>query len=139
MFNLKVDDKVPHHYIIGVAVKSMLSSNPGKMFLKYGPVYFKNEDVEHILDSLNLLDDKIYTEIYKMKPDDIYKMMGCSELIMSLIGLSIAAKTNDTTLHHFSCESPIDDVDNFFEGYVDRANKFDKEIKGLKDARIKRH
>ena len=78
MFDLKVVDKRPHHYIIGVQIRTMRSSNPGQMFLKYGPVYFTNDDVEKVSQSLTLLDDKIYTEIYKMTPTQIHKVTGCS-------------------------------------------------------------
>ena len=137
MFDLKVDPQLPHHYIIGVCMHTMRSSTPGKMFLKYGPVYFTNDDVQKVADSLLLLDDKIYRDIYKMTATEIYHTIGSAELIMSMIGLKMAAQANDTTLHHFSCEWPIHGAEKFFEGYVERANKFDKELKGLKDAEIR--
>jgi len=137
MFDLKVDPNNPHHYMIGVTVQPMTSSNPGKMFLKYGPVYFTNDDVQKVSDSLTLLQDKIYTDIYKMRPREVYETMECNGIIMALIGLKIAAQTNQATLHHFSCAFPLDDADQFFDGYVERANICNHERKGLNDARIR--
>ena len=100
-------------------------------------VGLSNDDVQKVADSLLLLDDKIYRDIYKMTATEIYHTIGSAELIMSMIGLKMAAQANDTTLHHFSCEWPIHGAEKFFEGYVERANKFDKELKGLKDAEIR--
>jgi hypothetical protein len=137
MFDLKVDPENPHHYIIGVSMKDMRSDDPGRMFLKYGPVYFENHDVQNVGDSIVLLNDKIYTEIYQMKPGEIYKTLGCNELIMALTGLRIAAQSNAATLHHFSTSDKLPDPDKFFEGYVERANKKDSsERRGLDDSRI---
>ena len=138
MFELKVDPKNPHHYIIGVALRDMRSKKPGKMFLKYGPVYFTNNDVEKVGDSLVLLNDKIYTEIYKMSSKQIYETVGCADIIMALIGLKIAAQANAATLHHFSTDYPLSEPDKFFKGYIERAQKYDgSERRGLEDARIR--
>lgn len=138
MFELKVDPIFPHHYIIGVAVQSMKSGNPGKIFLKYGPIYFQNDDVQKVADALTLLDDKLYTEIYKMRAGEIYETMDCNEIIMALIGLKIAAQANAATLHHFSTEAPLPDAEKFFDGYVDRANDPNSsERKHLNESRIK--
>lgn len=139
MFNLKTDEKFPYHYIIGVNMKDMRSDDPGKMVLKYGPVYFTNEDVEKVSDALTLLNDKIYTDIYKMKPGQVYETMECNDIIMSLIGLRLAAQANAATIHHFSIEVPLPDADQFFEGYVERANEpHSSERKGLNESIIRR-
>lgn len=137
MFDLKVDPELPHHYIIGVVIKPMSSENAGQMYLKYGPVYFTNDDVQKVSDSLTLMDDKIYTEIYKMSGSQIHQLTGCSEIIISFIALKIAAQANQATLHHFSCKEKVSDAENFFEGYVERANKYNTERKGLKNAKIR--
>lgn len=138
MFELKVDERLPHHYIIGVAVKPATSGqDAGKLFLKYGPVYFTNEDVEKVSDSLTLMNDKIYTDIYKMSGSQIHELTGCSQIIMSLIGLKLAAQANQATLHHFSCEHELTGAEKFFEGYVERANKYNTEREGLKNAQIR--
>lgn len=138
MFDLKVDLENPHHYIIGVAMRDMLSKDAGTIYMKYGPVYFTNDDVEKVGDSLTLLNDKIYSDIYKVKPKEIYEMLDCHDLIMSLIGLRIAANANAATLHHFSVSDPLPDAEKFFEGYVERANKKEtSERRGLDESRIK--
>lgn len=137
MYKLKVDPENPHHYMIGVAMETMRGANPGRMFLKYGPVHFTNDDVEKVGDAAELLKDKIYMDIYKMKPREIYETMECNDIIMSLIGLKLAAQTNHATIHHFSSPCPIPDAEKFFEGYVDRANKNKHEREGLLNAAVR--
>lgn len=137
MFELKVDPKFPHHYIIGVAATTAVSEKPGTLFLKYGPIHFTNKDVERVGNCTVLIKDKLYRNIYKMEPDEIYKTQECSELIMALTGLKLAASANMATLHHFSTEVELIDAEKFFEGLVQRANTSDKERKQLKDARIR--
>lgn len=138
MFDLKVDPENPHHYIIGVAIKDMRSKNRGKMYVKYGPLYYTNDDVQRLADALMLLDDKIYRDIYKMTPGQIYEATSCNDIIMGLIGMKIAAQSNNATLHHFSSSVELPDADKFFDGYVERANVPDsKEMRGLDDSRIK--
>ena len=137
MFELKVDPKFPHHYIIGVAATTAVSEKPGTLFLKYGPIHFTNEDVEKVGDCTVLVNDKIYRDIYKMQPDEIYKIQGCSELIMALIGMKLAASANMATLHHFSVEHELSNAEEFFEGLVHRANISEKERKQLNDSRVR--
>jgi hypothetical protein len=138
MFELNVDPNFPHHYIIGVAMHTLHSKTPGKMFLKYGPVYFTNDDVERVGDSIILSKDKIYRKIYNMKPSQIYKTNQCSELIMALTGLKMAAQANHATLHHFSSEVEMLDAEEYFEWLVDFANKPEsEERKKLDESRIK--
>ena len=137
MFELKVDPERPHHYIIGVAVHPMTSKKAGKMFLKYGPVYFTNDDVENVADALTLLNDKIYTGIYKMTATQIYDSVDCTGIVMSLIGLKLASNANQATLHHFSVQHELSGAEEFFEGYVERANSYETERRGLDDSRIR--
>jgi hypothetical protein len=138
MFELKVDPKNPHHYIIGVAIKDMHSKNRGQMYVKYGPLYFTNDDVQNVANAKTLLDDKIYRDIYKMKPGEIYVTTECNEIIMTLIGIKIAARANNATLHHFSSSYELPNAEKFFDDYVERANIVNsKEMKGLDSARIK--
>jgi hypothetical protein len=136
MFKLKVDPNLPHHYIIGVAMRDMLSSTPGKMFLKYGPLYFTNDDVERVGDAATLSQDEIYKGIYKMSNSDICDLNECSELVKTLWGLKMAAMVNHATLHHFSCEVELTDANEFFEGFVKRANKFESERRKLHESKI---
>lgn len=138
MFELRVDPNAPHHYLIGVAVYAATAgSKAGKLYLKYGPIYFTNKDVEQVRDSCHLTKDKIYKSIYEMTNSEIYHMMGCNDLIMSIFGLKMACEANQATIHHFSCEIKLDNADNFFEGLVERANKNEREKQQLNDSNLR--
>jgi len=129
---LKVDPKLFHHYIIGVAIHSMRSSHAGEMFLKYGPIYFTNDDVERVQDAALLSVDKVFKTSLK----EAASIHDCNDLIMSLTALKLSASANDSSLHHFSCEFEIPDSWNWFDGYVANANKCSS-VKGqLADAKI---
>lgn len=136
MLDLKIDENFPHHYIIGVAVKSMTSGNPGEMFMKYGPIYFIHDDVIRMRDSAFLSNDKIYKDIYGMSNSEILEMNNCQELAFTIVGVRIAASANQATLHHFSSEVAIPDADKFFNDLVKRANKYDEDKIKLNAARI---
>lgn len=134
MFHLKADLKYPHHYIIGV---SNDEKHPETIFLKYGPIYFSNDDVEKLNDSLMLLDDKIYTDIYKMSPSDIYDMLGCSSLMMSFISFKLILQSKLAAVYYFPYAFEVSDPYEFFRSYVERANENKLEKEGLKNARIR--
>lgn len=123
MYNLKVDPKLPYHYFISVGVRSMKNSNPGKMFLKHGPLKFTNNDVKNMQDASLMTRDKLFPTSNK----EAIKMFGVGDLTHSIWAMQMAASANDCTIHHFSsdCEFP----DDFWEGFVDRANtnQFEKE------------
>ncbi len=103
--DLKVDPKLPHHYIIGVGMKSLRDSKPGEIYLKYGPIYFTNADVSCVQDAKILSEDKLF----KTSAADAISINGCSDLIHNLGSLKIAANANDCTIHHFTSEFQIDD------------------------------
>ena len=136
MLDLKADPEVPFHYIIGVAMRNITERDPGIIYLKYGPVFFTHEDILKVKMASELVKDKIYTEIYKMRKTEIYDLAGCSELIFTITSLHHAAKINMCTLHHFSSEYELPDADKFFSNMVKRANRFKKEKKQLNDSRI---
>ena len=103
--DLKVDPRLPHHYIIGVAARTAKDKNPGELYLKYGPIYFTNEDVVKVLDAKLLSEDKLF----KTTRVDAIDINECGDLIYSLSSLRIAANANDCTVHHFSSEFEMDD------------------------------
>jgi len=117
---LKVDKRLPHHYIIGVAIKSLRDSNPGEIYLKYGPIYFTNDDVSRVQDAKILSEDKLF----KTTSKDAIDIHECGSLVHNLWSLGISANANDCTIHHFSSEFEIDDetfetlvkVSNFGKG-----------------------
>ena len=130
-FKLKVDPKLPHHYIIGVTMKEMNTKNPGEMYLKYGPVHFINQDVENVQDAILLSQDKVFITT----TSESCQIHNCQSLVMALIGMKMAAKANHATLHHFSSEYAIEE--NWFETFVKKANTNKVTKKKLMDAKIK--
>lgn len=133
VFEVKADPKLPHHYMIGVVMHDMSSSQAGEMFLKYGPVYFTHEDILKVQDASLLSVDKVFKTTSK-EAADIYE---CRGLVVALSGMRLAANANNATLHHFSSISKIPDHESFFEGYVKNANKSKSIKKALMDAKIK--
>lgn len=137
MIKLKTDPRYPYHYIIGVAMKQLQSKEPGKIYLKYGPLAFKNEDVEKMSEAITLSGDKIYTDIYRVSKQELCNMFGCTELIISFIGMREACRANMATMHHFSSDFELPNPEQYFEGLVERANQFKKERDYLESSRIK--
>jgi len=133
--DLNVDPALPHHYIIGVAMRDMKSANAGKIFLKYGPVYFTNADVEKVQNASLLSVDKIF----KTTSKEASEAYGCSEIIMALHGLKLASQSNSATVHHFSSQFKIPDYWNWFAIYVNNANKSSSIKEQLLNARIKNY
>lgn len=130
-FILNVDPNLPHHYIIGVTMKEINTKNPGKIYLKYGPVHFTNQDVENIQDAILLSQDKVF----KTTTSESCKIHNCQSLVMALIGMKMAAQANHAILHHFSSKYKIEE--DWFETFVDQANRNKLTKKKLMDAKIK--
>jgi len=122
MFELKVDQMFPHHYLFSVGLKDMFSENPGQMFLKHGPIYFTNIDVEKVKDALILSQDAIYRKFYKLTSAEILEVTECRELINTVSMFKMSAMANNCSIHHFSTEHLIHDYETFFIQYVKLAN-----------------
>ncbi len=131
---LNADPKFPHHYIIGVAMHGMKSNaeTRGKMFLKYGPIYFHHKEIENVQNATLMSID----EVFKTTPKEASEMYDCKSLIMSITGLKYASAANEATMHHFSSETEIPDVDEWFEGFVKNANTIESIRKQLDDSRM---
>jgi hypothetical protein len=129
MYPLKVDKKLHHHYIIGVAMHSMRSKNAGKVYLKYGPVHFTNDDVERLQSAIILSDDKLF----KTTTEEALRIQNCKDLVSSLVAMRISLSVNSGTMHHFSSEFEIEE--EWFENLVDLANKSDVNKELLKKSR----
>jgi hypothetical protein len=134
MFEMKADPKLPHHYIIGVSMYDMRSSpkRRGKMFLKYGPVYFHHKDIENVQDAAMMSVDKVF----KTTPKEASDMFDCRNLVVAINGLKLAASANNSSLHHFSSAFKISDASDWFNGYVNNANIAESIRKQLDDARM---
>jgi len=129
LYNLKVDPKIPHHYIIGIATRSVLSKNPGEIYLKYGPIYFTNDDVVQVAEALQLSKDKLF----KTTSEEALSGRGVSQLVASLTALTMIARMNEASLHHFSSEEEISKED--FE-YLIKTAKTERTKELLKDSKL---
>ena len=123
---LKVDPKLPHHYIIGVEARTALDKKPGELYLKYGPIYFTNKDVVKVQDAKILSEDKLF----RTTPGDAIRINKCGDIVHNLWSLRIAAQANQCTVHHFSSEYTLND--EVFETLVNVSN-FGKGNKELLD------
>lgn len=127
---LKIDKSLPHHYLIGVAAKPMTSKNVGEIFLKYGPLYYNNNDVKRMTNVIARSTDKIYVQSQL----EAAKAENCTELIYSISAMKISCQVNECTIHHFSSAEKLDDND--FVLLVKLANTDKISRKKLKEARI---
>ena len=129
---LKVDPIYPHHYLISVGIKNMISSDPGKIYLKHGPIYFNNDDVEKLRNSILLSKDKLFVTDIKTS----LEIHNVSNLVSTIAGMKLAAKINNCSLHHFSSEFKITDDYEWFKILVNSCNKITSQRRLLDDSRI---
>lgn len=116
-FEIKTDPALPHHYIIGVSVKPATSgNNAGKLYLKYGPLYFTNNDVEEVQHAVLLSNDKLF----KTSHSEALAIVEKKSLVSFIWAMKVASGFNQCTLHHFSCEFETDTES--FETIVKVAN-----------------
>ena len=134
MFKMKADPKLPHHYIIGVAMYDMKAgpARRGKMFLKYGPVYFHHKEIEDVQNAAMMSVDKVF----KTTPKEASDMFGCQSLCVAINGLKLASQANNSSLHHFSSEFEIPDASEWFEGFVKNCNKVESMREQLDASRM---
>jgi hypothetical protein len=130
LYGLKVDPKLPHHYIIGICMKPITDKNAGKIFLKYGPLHFTNADLVECYDAIKLSEDKAF----KTSKSDALGIFDPKGIMDSISAMQEAARANMGTVHHFSTEYPIDD--EWFVSFIETAH-LDSTKKLLKEARIR--
>jgi hypothetical protein len=118
MVKLKTDPNLPHHYIIGMGMHGLEDKNPGELYLKYGPVYFTNEDIKRLGDAIMLSEDKLFPTTNK----EALKITETSSLVHNLSSMKMAASVNMVTLHHFSSSFKIKD-ERHFEDLIKQSNK----------------
>lgn len=131
MYDLKIDPKLPHHYLISVGVRTMKSSTPGKIFLKHGPLKFTNNDVERLQDACLISKDKLFPTSSRQAGE----MFGVTDVVHDIWGMCVAAAANECTVHHFSSDSPF--PDDFWEEFVNRANTNKFEMEKLNESKIR--
>ena len=127
---LKIDKSLPYHYLIGVAAKPMTSKNVGEIFLKYGPLYYNNNDVKRMSNVVARSTDKVYVQSQL----EAAEAENCTEMISSISAMKISCSVNECTLHHFSSAEKLDDDD--FVLLVKLANTDKSSKKKLMEARI---
>lgn len=128
---LKTDSKLPHHYLIGVGMHPITAGKEaGKIFLKYGPLYFHNDDVDRLRDAVMMAEDKVF----KTTQREATKMYNVGGLVGSISGMKLSASANQCTLHHFSSGFKIDDES--FETLVIASNVSSSTRRLLDDSRI---
>lgn len=129
---LNLDPERPIHYLIGVAVHSHpRSEKRGELYLKYGPIIFTNDDVAN----LKLAIETQKGELIKTSMDDALKIFDVSSLVSSIGGFNISCISNNCTKHHFSSHEAHDD--EFFEHFIELANKSKGILKQLQDAEVR--
>jgi hypothetical protein len=131
LFDLKIDPKLPHHYIISVGMKPMTDKDAGKIYLKHGPLYFTNQDVENVRSAAILSKDKLF----KTDSKQALQNFKCLEIASSIRGMQLAAYANDCTVHHFSSAFVIG-LD-WFETLVDLANTSEHNKELLEKSRVR--
>ena len=130
MFDLKVDSKLPHHYMITVAAHPLTSKDFGKMYLKHGPLYFTNDDMEDLRSALILSSDKLF----KTSQQQALKNFNCTPLVSSIRGMNLASQANLCPMHHFS--SPVELEDEWFVTLVTLANVSEHNKELLEKSRV---
>jgi len=127
---LKIDKSLPYHYLIGVAARPMTSKNVGEFFLKYGPLYYSNDDVKRMANVVARSTDKVY----KQSQTEAAAAENCTDIISSISAMKLSCNANGCTMHHFSSAEKFTDED--FVLLVKLANTDKVSRKKLKEARI---
>lgn len=127
---LKIDKSLPYHYLIGVAVQNMTSKNAGQFYLKYGPIYYTNDDVKRMSNVIARCTDKLYVQTQM----EAAKAENCIDMISSISAMKLSCNANDCTVHHFSSAEKLDD--DAFILLVKLSNTDKSSKKKLQEARI---
>jgi len=108
-----------------------MSEDRGKLYLKYGPIVFTNEDVQN----LKLALDTHKMVISKTSLQDALKLFNVSSIVATFSAFLISCRTNMCSVHHFSSDSAFDD--DYFEELVNKANKDKGIFRYLKEAEVR--
>jgi hypothetical protein len=128
-FDIKADERLFHHYIIGVGMHDHISSEKcGQFYLKYGPVHFTHNDIENLRDAVMLSKD----EVFRTTPKEAAFLYECNDLISTLSSMRYACDANKVTMHHFSSEFEIEE--DFFISMVEGAHKIESFRQKLKES-----
>lgn len=129
-FSPKYSKDRPHHYFIGVAVRTARSERAGELYLKYGPIYVNNDMIDRVCDALMRMND----EVFKQTPTEAMKIEGCYQLGTELSMMKVSCEVNDCTIHHISTAEEWDE--EMIKEFVRMANNSDELRKKLKESRV---
>lgn len=129
--DLKTDPKLPHHYIIGVCMSTLNDKVPGKLYLKYNPVYFNNKDIETLRNIIAISTDEVLVTSEK---DALNMYPDIKHLVSTITGMKFSCHANHATMHHFSSEFLISD--ELFESFVKSANINENTRRKLYESKI---
>lgn len=101
------DSELPHHYIFGVRVHDMKSKDAGQLYLKYGPIYFNNKDIEKVRNIVYRISDKVFEQT----ESEALNIEGCQDLVCSILYMQVSCRANDCTMHHVSTSFELKDED----------------------------
>lgn len=136
ILGLKVDPKFPIHYFIGIAVNSNPSSKDrGKLFMKYNPIIFTNDDVKKIKIAKGVKKDKLIPS--EGMDENPYESFGVSGIIGTIKSFFIGCRANDCTVHHFSSSDDYIFSTDDFDSMVKAANSLESSYKKLMEARVR--
>ena len=130
ILEIKTDKNLFHHYLIGVSIHTITHPTPGKYFLKYGPIYYTNDDVQKIANVVMRCDDKVFPQTHT----EASESEGCVELLNSVECMKSSCHVNQCSIHHFSSVDKFDD--DIFVGMVKLANHSNIMLDKLKKAKI---
>jgi hypothetical protein len=133
MHDLKIDKKLPHHYLIMVDMYPMNHSKQGIVYLRGPPFHFTNKDVINLQGALILSEDKLF----KTSIDEALTNFNSRDIVSTIRGLQLTASANDCTLHHFSTEHKFNKAEDWFKSLVHLANKSSHSKDLLKNSRVR--
>jgi len=106
LFDIKADEKLPHHYIIAVGVYDQIKNEKcGQFYLKYKPIHFVHQDILNIRDAVMLSKDKVF----KTSTKEAINLYECDGIISTIGSIKFACLANKLSLHHFSSSEEIDE------------------------------
>lgn len=100
-----------HHYLIGVGINDVRSTEPGKPYLD-SLFEFTEKDKENVNNCRLLSKD----QLFKSSVHDSAGVFGCSDVITNFQGLLMRSRAQNTILLHYVSDSKLDR--KFFEGWV---------------------
>jgi len=129
------DNEIIHHYLIAVAVESAVSSNPGKMYMKYLPIHWTSEDTKKLNIAKETSECKLFPSGITM--DQALDMFAkdSRHLLSTMDGFFMSVIANQCSIHHFTSEFEIEEI--WFEELANMANTIESSKELLNKSKIR--